>query len=233
MVYLVWKRHHCNGGGTLLKITYHSKLLFTLGTVFETPDRGPGVLVRVSDQGGVSVLVVVVVVVVFIFCLLCLCFGFQLCLGSLSELPLLPFRGFLRFIQLIRVVPIGRLLQRLADKKSVTGGLICLVILSATAFCLRLSTTRARRWSISCPCATSDCRRSNSGFLRRLRHRIPEGERKLTRRYSVRAEVGPWTLFGRTILRRDGCGMRGCCFVTLSLMKRDVTLNHVFVTPSL
>ena len=110
MVYLVWKRLHYNGGGTPLKITYHSKLFFALGTVFETPDRGPGGLIRVFDQRGISVLVVVVVVVIVVFFFFCLlCFSFQFCLGSLGKLPFLWFWGFLWFIQLIRVIPIGRL----------------------------------------------------------------------------------------------------------------------------
>lgn len=116
MVYLVWKRYHRDGGGTPPTMTYHSKLLFTPRTVFETPDRWSGGFIRVFNQGGISVLVVIIV---FIFCLLC--FSFQLRLGSFGELPLLWFRGFLWFIQFIRIIPIGRLLGRLADKTSAMG----------------------------------------------------------------------------------------------------------------
>jgi len=76
MVYLVWEYFNARLE-TPLKMTYHSELLFTLYTVFETSNRWSGGLVRVFDESGVRILRVVVVVL-FIFRLLC--FGFGLCL---------------------------------------------------------------------------------------------------------------------------------------------------------
>ena len=45
MVYLVWKQRQRGVKEAHLEITYHSKLLFTLCTVFETPDRRSGGLI--------------------------------------------------------------------------------------------------------------------------------------------------------------------------------------------
>ena len=87
-------------GESLLESTCYGKLLFAFCTVFETPNRRPGGLVRVFDESSVGILVIIVVVVIVIFRLLCFGFGlrFQLCLGSFGELSLLWFRGFLWFI---------------------------------------------------------------------------------------------------------------------------------------
>lgn len=84
-------------------------------------------------------------------------------------------------------------------------GLTNSTITGATVFCLCLSTACARCWSIRRPSTTSDCRRCDSGFLGEFRQGILTDERKLTRRKSVRAEAGPWTLFGRTILQYGDC----------------------------
>lgn len=180
IVYLVWERHDYDARGIPLKVTYHSKLLFTSCTVFEASDGWPGGLVRVFDQGSVSILVVVIVIVL-IFFRLCFCFGlgFRLCLGSFCELPLFLFRGFIWFIQLVRVIPIRRLLQGSVDKKSATKGSGDLVILSTSAFFLCLSTTCARCWSIRRPSTTSDCRRCDSGFLCQFKQGFSEMEEDL------------------------------------------------------
>ena len=99
MVYFVCKQCHCNTGETTLKLTYHSKLLFTFCAVFKTPDGGSSGLIRVFDEGGVSILVVVIVIVAVIrFLCFGLSFCFQFCLGSFGELRLLWFQGFLWFI---------------------------------------------------------------------------------------------------------------------------------------
>ena len=66
----------------------------------------------------------------------------------------------------------------LVDKKSATESLADPVVLSATASCLRLSTTCARCRSVHRPGATSDCRRSDSSFLSRFRQGIFESERE-------------------------------------------------------
>ena len=84
-------------------------------------------------------------------------------------------------------------------------GLTNSTITGATVFCLCLGTACARCWSIRRPSTTSDCRRCDSGFLGEFRQGILTDERKLTRRKSVRAEAGPWTLFGRTILQYGDC----------------------------
>ena len=102
----------------MLEMTYHSELLFALCTVLETSNWRSDGLVRVFDKGGVGILVVVVILVV-IFRLLCFGFGlcFQLYLSGFGKLPLLWFRGFLWFVQFVRVVSVGRLQQRLVDEK--------------------------------------------------------------------------------------------------------------------
>ena len=123
MVYLVWEQHQGHTREPPLKITYHSKLLFTLCTIFEISDRWSGGLIRVFDKGCVSILIVTIIVVI-IFRLLCFGFSlrFQLCLGSFGELPLLGFGALLWFIQLVRVVLVGRLSQQLEHQKSVAKG---------------------------------------------------------------------------------------------------------------
>ena len=165
IVYLVYRQRQRYIGGTPLKLTYHSKLLLTPYTVFKTSDRWSGGFIRVFDKSGVSILVVIVIIVI-IFRLLCFGFSlcFQLCLGGFGELPLLRFRGFLWFVQLVRIVSVGRLSEQLVGKRSTTKGPTDFSVLGATAFCLC-----ARRWSICCPSATGDCCWSYSGFLGQFR----------------------------------------------------------------
>lgn len=185
IVYLVWERGKHNVGEMPPKTTYHGELLLALCAVVETSDRWSGGLERILDKGGVGILVVVIVIFMVVILRL-LWFGFsprfQLCFGSFCELPFLWFWGFLWFVQLVGVVPIGRLYERSADKKSAAGGPTNFVILSGAAFRLCLGTSCACCRLIRRPRAASDCRRSYSGFLGQFRHRTPESKSELTRR---------------------------------------------------